>query len=266
MSRIMYTPEMLEFISAQYKLKGLQEVTAAFNIKFGSDKTVKQIRATLKNHKITCGRKTGELNKGVLRLFTIQQATWIKQKYTELSLAELTAAFNAEFEADKTVQQIRSFTRNHNVKSGRTGRFDKGQQSWNAGKKGWCAGGRSVETRFKKGQALNIMPLGSERICSKDGYLMIKVAMPNKWRMKHVVEWEKHNGPIPKGYRIWFKDNVRTNWAIENLMLITRAQGAVINKMGLGTVPAELKTAAVTMADISMKRRKLSTSKQEQAA
>jgi hypothetical protein len=36
--------------------------------------------------------------------------------------------------------------------------------------------------------------------------------------------------------------------------------------MGMGTVPAELKTAAVTMADISMKRRKLTTSKQEQAA
>jgi hypothetical protein len=266
MSRFIYTAEMLEFIAAQYKLNGFPEVTAAFNKKFESHKTVPQIRAAIKNHKIICGRKTGELNKGVLRQFTTQQAEWIKQKYTELSLSALTAAFNAEFESNKTVQQIRSFTRNHSIKSGRSGRFDKGQQPWNTGMKGWCAGGRSAETRFKKGQALNTMPLGSERVCSKDGYVMIKVAMPNKWRMKHVVEWEKHNGPIPKGYRIWFKDNVRTNWAIENLMLITRAQGAVINKMGLGTVPAELKTAAVTMADISMKRRKLSTSKQEQAA
>lgn len=258
MSRFIYTPDMVSFITDLYKKVGIADVTAAFNEHFGTDKTKGQIRSALKNHGITCGRKPGEINKGKLLAYTDQQAAFIQEKYKDLSIAELTQQFNQVFGTTKTESQIRAFTRNHAIKSGRTGRFEKGQQSWNEGMKGWNAGGRSAETRFKKGHQLNeLKPVGSTRICSKDGYVMVKVAMPSEWRQMHVVEWEKHNGPIPKGHRLWFIDNDRTNWNIKNLMLITRAQGAVINKQGLGTVAGEYKPAAVAIADITMKRRQL---------
>lgn len=258
MSRFIYTSEMLAFIAEQYKKTGLADVTAAFNAKFGTDKTTGQLKSTLKNHGITCGRTTGEIRKGVLLGYTQEQASFIRKHYQELALQPLTQAFNAEFGTQKTEQQIRSFTRNHGVKSGRTGKFEKGETPWNTGKKGWTPGGRSVETRFKKGhQRSDIKPVGATRICSKDGYVWVKVAMPNKWRQRHVVEWEKHNGPIPKGSRLWFIDNNRENWQVSNLMLITRAQGAVINKQRLGTVAGEHKAAVVAIADIAMKRRSL---------
>lgn len=258
MSRFTYSPAMISFIAKAYQKMGIPEVTQAFNAQFVTSLTEGQIRGAIKNNRITCGRKTGSILKGVLRSYTAEQAKFIKKQYQKLSIDELTIAFNSKFGTEKTVKQIRAFTRNHSIKSGRTGRFEKGAESWNAGKKGWTAGGRSAETRFKKGhQSNDLKPVGSTRICSKDGYVVVKVALPNKWRLMHIVEWEKHHGPVPKGHRLWFKDNDRTNWHIDNLMLITRAQGAVINKQGFGTVPAELKTAAVTLADISMKRRAL---------
>lgn len=258
MSRFRYTPEMVSFLATKYKKMGVADVAAAFNAKFGTEKTSAQIKATITNHGIKCGRTTGAINKGAYRAFTTEQAEFIRKQYQKLSLQMLTEAFNKKFSASKTVAQLRAFTRNHSVKSGRTGQFEKGRPTWNAGKKGWTAGGRSAETRFKKGhQCAETKPVGATRVCSKDGYVMIKVAMPNHWQLKHIVEWEKQNGPVPKGHRLWFKDNDRTNWHVDNLMLITRAQGAVINKQGFGTVPAEYKATAVALADLAMKRQQL---------
>jgi hypothetical protein len=39
--------------------------------------------------------------------------------------------------------------------------------------------------------------------------------------MKHKVVWEKHNGKVPKGYKISFRDGNTQNCDISNLYLIT---------------------------------------------
>lgn len=255
MSRFRYTKEMIQFIAEQYAAKGIADVAIAFNAKFNAELTVSQVKSVIKNHKITCGRTTGEIKKGVLIAFTNEQAQFIREQYKVMTLQSLTKLFNETFSTEKTFLQIRSFTRNHGVNSGRTGHFEKNATPWNAGVKGWDAGGRSAETRFKPGgKSLNIRPVGSTRICSKDGYVIVKTEHPNKWRHMHVVVWEKHHGKVPAGHKLWFKDNNRTNYAIDNLMLITKAQGAVINKNGLGQVPAQYKDSAVTLANIVMKR------------
>jgi hypothetical protein len=261
MSRFIYTPEMLKFIEAKFKKAEVPQVTKAFNKKFGTDKTAAQIKSTITNHGIKCGRKPSEVNKGKLKIMTNKQADFVKSEYLKSTVPELTVKLKQKFGLELKPKQVKDFIKNQGYQSGRTGQFKKGLQPWNTGKKGYVAGGRSSETRFKPGHQRNdTQPVGAIRSDRKDGYLMIKVEMPNKWKLLHVVEWEKHNGPIPKGHRLWFKDNDRTNWNIDNLMLITRAQGAVINKQGFGAVPAEFKQAAVTLADISMKRRALTTS------
>jgi hypothetical protein len=38
-------------------------------------------------------------------------------------------------------------------------------------------------------------------------------------RMLHRVIWEKHYGPIPEGFRVYFKDKNKDNWAVDNLYL-----------------------------------------------
>lgn len=109
-------------------------------------------------------------------------------------------------------------------------RFVKGGSSWNAGIS-FTAGGRSPETRFKKGHRggrANELhkPVGSERL-SKDGYLERKINedMPfqRRWRAVHLILWEAHHGPLPAGHAIIFKDGDKTNHSEDNLQMVTRA-------------------------------------------
>lgn len=109
------------------------------------------------------------------------------------------------------------------------GRFRPGQRPWNAGLKGWNAGGRSRETQFKPGvkPSNTWRPIGAERT-SKDGILYRKVAdtgiKRDDWKAVHVLVWEEHNGPLPDGHIVIFKDGNSENFEPENLMALTRAE------------------------------------------
>lgn len=252
MGRSVYTASMLEFLDATFKESSLAETTRLFNFVYGTDRTEAQIKACLKNNNTTCGRSQGEITKGKPRLFTIEQKEWIERKYKELQLGELTRQFNLVFGQSKTTAQIRAFTKNNKMKSGRTGQFEKGHSSWNDGLKGWSAGGNSMMTRFKPGATpLNHRPVGSERV-NVDGYIEIKTAEPNVWGQKHRIEWEKVHGPIPAGHILWFRDNNRQNCHPDNLMLVTRAQHAVVSKMQLHSATGEFKETVVLIADLAM--------------
>jgi hypothetical protein len=120
-------------------------------------------------------------------------------------------------------------------------RFQKGHESWNAGMKGWTAGGRSAETRFKKGSKPHTwVPIGTEQV--RDGYLWRKITDyggRNDWKQVHVMLWEHHHGPIPNGLILIFRDRNRQNIDIENLELIDRAENARRNS--IHRYPRELK-------------------------
>lgn len=114
---------------------------------------------------------------------------------------------------------------------GTSTRFQKGLVPWNTGTH-FTAGGRSAETRFKKGhrggRALDrYQPIGTERI-SKDGYLERKInddmPLQKRWRAVHLIAWELVNGPLPSGRALVFKDRDKTNIVLENLELVTRAE------------------------------------------
>lgn len=105
--------------------------------------------------------------------------------------------------------------------------FKPGHTTWNKGKH-WVAGGRSAETRFKKGVKPNTYaPIGSERV-TKDGILQRKVTdhlgTPRDWRAVHTLLWEEHNGPLPSGHLVIFKDGNRQNITIENLEALSRSE------------------------------------------
>lgn len=104
-------------------------------------------------------------------------------------------------------------------------RFKKGQKALNKGKKMTPEMyAKCKATMFKKGNTpKNHREVGSERI-SKDGYIEIKVAEPNKWRLKHRLLWEQTNGKIPRGYNIQFKNKNKTDLRLENLYIISREE------------------------------------------
>lgn len=156
---------------------------------------------------------------------------------------------SVEYLGDKKRKEIQRL-----LESGKGHRFPKGHVPVNKGlrRPGWKRG-RMAETQFKKGQfAANRREIGSERML--DGYVYVKVADGQKnrnWRQKHYVVWERHNGPIPKGCIVSFKDGDRQNFSLENLELITRVQ--LMNRNTLHNYPEPLKGTIHQLA--GMKRR-----------
>ena len=104
-------------------------------------------------------------------------------------------------------------------------RFQKGSVPLNKGKKVSPEVYSKIQpTMFKKGHTpVNHREVGSERI-NVYGYIEIKVAEPNSWRLKHRVMWEQVNGTIPRGYNVQFKNHNPLDCRIENLYLISKAE------------------------------------------
>ncbi len=63
---------------------------------------------------------------------------------------------------------------------------------------------------------------------SKDGYLFRKVnndpLFRKRWRPVHIIVWESHHGPVPKGFMVCFKDGDKKNISPDNLELRTRRE------------------------------------------
>lgn len=131
-------------------------------------------------------------------------------------------------------------------------RFRKGLVPFNKGVKGWQAGGRSPETRFKPGrspsEAHNYKPVGSLRI-TKDGYLQRKltddqsIKPAQRWVAEHALVWQAAHGPIPPGHVVVFRLGKRTTIPEEittdSVELISRADLARRNSVH--NLPADLK-------------------------
>ena len=241
-----YTEEELRFLESGWRQWGLDDLTRAFNSKFGTDKTPGQIRSCIKKNKFKCGRSTGALNKGKFKLVTSEQADWLKDKYKELSREELTKAFNENFGTSLTQQQITAFVKNHGIKSGRSGHWAT-RPSWNKGTagQGVC---KPNSGSFKSGNVpVNVQPLFTERV-GKDGYIEIKVPEPNPYTKaqtryvhKHRWIWEQKHGPIPEGHAVIFKDGNRHNFDDDNLEAISRRQLSLLNARKYFDSPNELK-------------------------
>jgi hypothetical protein len=94
------------------------------------------------------------------------------------------------------------------------------------------------------------MPIGSERVFD-GGYLFRKVAETKParhgWKAVHHIIWEEAHGPVPAGHAVTFRDGNRQNCAIENLMLVSRAQLATMNRLGIRSSGGE---AALALADL----------------
>lgn len=97
---------------------------------------------------------------------------------------------------------------------------------------------RVVANQFKKGHLpKNHKPVGTERT-TKDGYIERKTQEPNKWELLHRIVWKEHNGEIPKGFNIQFKDGNKTNCTIENLYIISRRE-QLVTQNSCHTLPKE---------------------------
>jgi len=232
------------------------ELARAFNLRFGTDKAPGQIKSTLKNHGIKCGRENGKKTWGSW-LFTPEQDQFLRDNYPLLTLTALTAAFNTSFGAVKMEHQVRAYLHRKQIPSGRTGCFPKGQPAWNLGVKGYMG---ANATSFKKGQIpSNYKPLGFERI-TPDGYIEIKIAernpytgFPERFRQKHVHVWETANGPVPKGHVVVFRTVDKFNCDLENLMCVHRNELLLLNLHKYWDKPEEVKPSILALVKLEAK-------------
>lgn len=190
--------------------------------------------------------------------YTTEQLAFLRKGYRVMSLRDLTAAFAAKFGTEKTETQLRSTVRNHHIRSGRTGCFEEGHRTWNKGIKGYMG---ANPTSFKKGnKPANWKPLGTERINSKDGFILVKIkerdpytCFPTRYKHKHVWLWERKNGPVPAGHVVAFRDGNKLNCKLRNLMLITRAELLRLNQYGYKEMPKELQPTVLALAKVEVK-------------
>jgi hypothetical protein len=189
--------------------------------------------------------------------YTSDQVEYLRKQYPKCSVPLLTVAFNQTFGTALSEGRIRATLRRYRIQSGRTGRFEKGQTSWNLGMKGYMG---PNATSFKPGQLPhNHKPLGSERV-DKYGYVEMSVpernpytGFPTRYKYKHVWIWEQAHGPKPKGHAIIFVDGNRRNFEPDNLLLVTRSELLSLNLHGYKDSPDEVKQSVMALAKLEAK-------------
>ena len=235
-----YSDEQKAFLNFFIPGHTNKQTAEEFNKRFNAD--------IMTEEKIKSGTKKGRLT-GESKVFPREVFEFIKKNNYGKTCKEITALVNDRFEKAYTECQIKSFRKNHSLISGITGKFTDGYIPANKGKKGYCSPGCEKGWFHKGRKPHNYMTVGSE-IKDHYGYLKIKTGEPNIWRYKHHLVWEKENGYIPKNKIVIFKNNDKTDCRIENLMCISKAENAIINRKQLHISDANITEAAVNLAKI----------------
>jgi len=192
---------------------------------------------------------------------------FLKDNVKGISVNELLEKFNNEFNLNISKSAINNLKRKYNLKNGiKGGQFKKGQISFNKGKT-WAdympkeSAKKSLKTTFKKGNIpKNHRMVGSERI-TKDGYIEIKTAEPNKWQLKQRYIYMQNFGNIPDGYNIIFLDGNRQNLNINNLKAVSKAEDLIMNANNFFTENREITEAGANTARILNKLNQINKQK-----
>lgn len=145
---------------------------------------------------------------------------------------ELAALFGRSEPAISNAAVKHRLRKSPEYKAAHSTKFTRGLVTWNTGMR-YQAGGRARETQFKPGQKpWTWMPVGSLRV-NKDGHLQRKISDdpggPHKrWRTVAELVWVEHNGPLPRGHIVVFKEGQFTDQleqiTIDRVECITRAE------------------------------------------
>lgn len=141
-------------------------------------------------------------------LFTIEQQKFVKNNVIGKTSEELTKLINQEFGLNLKTKQIQYYKKSHKLKSG-------------------------INTQFKKNQIPhNKRPIGYE-FTSTDGYTYIKTDEPNVYQHKQIYIYEQAYGKIPKNHSVLFLDQDKTNFELDNLILVRNRDKLTAKNRGL---------------------------------
>lgn len=180
--------------------------------------------------------------------YSIEQIDYLKS-IAHLPRPEMARLFNDKYNEHRTKESMQRFCSKHKLTGvENTGRLKKGHNTWNKGKKGYMGANR---TSFKKGGVPhNTRALWSERTCSKDGFVWIKVSEPNGFVLKHHWVWDKAGREVPKGMVLCFKDGDKLNCDLDNLILMTRSELLRFNQSFIKKATPQNRESLLLLAQI----------------
>lgn len=239
-----YPQEVHDFVKEHCTKLRDRDLARACNEALGTDFTAQRMKAFRANHKYCNGKKqwTKEEYWKYQTRYPQGMYEYIRDNSWGVSSKEMAERCNERFGTDWTPTGMKQFRQRHGIKSGLTGWYQKGHPPGTKGKtlEEICKNdpeklARARATQFKKGQKPpNEMPVGTI-VVSTDGYKLRKKQMEGglweRWEMLHRAVWVEHNGPIPEGMVVSFKDGNKLNCDISNLMLITRSENAQIRPL-----------------------------------
>ena len=226
-----------------------KELAEACNEAFGTEFTASKMKSFRGNHGYRNGKKqwTKEEYWKYQTYYPQGVYEFVRDNSWNVSSKEMAEMVNERFGTNFTPTSMKQFRQRHGIKSGCTGWYQKGHPPGNKGKKleEYITDPERLEdirqrisaTQFKKGQRpFNEMPIGTV-VVNSQGYKIRKKQMKGtlweRWEFLHRAVWEEHNGRIPEGMIVSFKDGDKLNCSIDNLMLITRKENAQLHTLGL---------------------------------
>ena len=123
MGSSVFNKAMIEFLREHRPNMFFDELTKAFNRQFRKQFEQRSIEYACKARGIKRGKYGGR------SIYTNEQLEWLRVNYKELTRERLCAEFNKHFKLRYSKRSIIACLKNHNIKSGRTGYFIKGQES-----------------------------------------------------------------------------------------------------------------------------------------
>jgi hypothetical protein len=229
---VTYSEEQARFITENADKMRYSELAELFNSKFGTRKTVKQIRKWCQYHGIS----------GISsRDFTPEQEQFIIERQYDMTREQLADKFNACFGTHISATKLKSWCNYRGIHNKNSGRFDDGNVSWQTG-----LDKDAYWSHFSEESKLSVIQhLKDTNQKYKDGDIVIRHGLPFIYKKTASgegmdanlisasrVEWEKHHGKLPDTHIVIHMDGDVMNWKIDNLQSIPRKYLPIIRHLG----------------------------------
>ena len=262
-----YPPEVHEFVKEHACKMRDPELAVACNETLGTHFTASSMKAFRGNHGYKNYKKqwSSEEYWRYQTHYPKGMYEFIRDNSWGVSSKEMAEMCNEKFGTNWTPTGMKQFRQRHGIKSGCTGWYRKGHPPGNKGKKleEYVGEERAAEikkriapTQFKKGESpLNEKPVGTI-VVNDHGYKLRKKQMEGtlweRWEFLHRAVWVEHNGPIPDGMMVIFRDGDRLNCDISNLTLISKQENAALNKLGLRSEDPDLTDTGINLVRLRL--------------
>jgi len=185
------------------------------------------------------------------RWYTKEEIKFVKKNIKGRPYLELLKMFNKRFKLNLRLKQLETMCDKHGIKNG-IGKFRRGHVPYNKGKK----------LGHHDARYSNFKPFGAERVIFINKKIYVEVKTGHlRWERKQALLYRKAHGRIPKGNVVIFADGNTRNFSPDNLLLVSRAELAVMNTCGLIKRQGELTRTGKIIADVKLAIGKLKTRK-----